>query len=626
MRDHQPIAFEQFNGFWDRGQDDSVPKDHFIEGLNVRYFESGYESRDGISPFIPRMNGTRAVVRMYTFNVASDGIITLDNAGNFYHVIPATNTSTLILSLPGVTDFTMAITNGRAYINPIGIATFLYVYNGNGTTAHKAGGNPPTNADGALAAANSGSGNVEAGIHIFGVVYETSSGFLTQIGPDFLPTVNAPGNNAVLLTSIPISPDPNVIARHIVASKFIVPAQYNGNTRGYELFFVPGGKISDNTTTSLSVNFFDSQLLASAAGLLDIASSVANGTGLCLYHNRLVLTGTPTINAARVSNPGEFEAFSNLDGFVQVQNDGLGLLNGQEYRDVLYLFKINETVAFTDNGNVPSSWPMSVIDEGLGAGIHGVCYIDTRQGMSSEYLLLENYTGIFMFNGTFIRSELSFKIRDYWLTVDQIDIAQNIEFYNDVYRQSIILNIPGLSLLLVGDYANGMTPEAMRWTKWTYSIIPRTITLFDKSNKLLIGSQNTSFPNKDGIYQNDPAKVDDVIYTGDAAADSFPIPVTSILYLVGDSGPEDILHFGGVRLRVIGSGNLGLEFRSLDRIDIQTLAPLPLSSATAREPTRLSNFTSQRGMLIISTNQLGAEFRINRVIVFAKQLWTQFPG
>jgi len=92
------------------------------------------------------------------------------------------------------------------------------------------------------------------------------------------------------------------------------------------------------------------------------------------------------------------------------------------------------------------------------------------------------------------------------------------------------------------------------------------------------------------------------------------------------SHSEEILHFTGIRLRIVGHGNLNLQFLSLDSAESQTLAPITLPPITAREPTRLANFVSQRGSLKIFTDQLDEEFRINRIILFVKPLWTQFPG
>ena len=499
MRDHDPIAIEEFNGLWKRGDADSTPPDHFSEAVNIEYIESGFQTRQGIEPFYdPRESGTKLIVRMYTFNTSdNDGLITLDTSGNFYHVIPEISSSTLILSVPTCDDFAMVYANDRAYISPYnvgGSSFFVYVYNGDGTPARKIAGDPPVDADGALAAANSATaGNVEAGIHIFGVVYETDSGFLTQIGPDTLATVTADGTHKVDLSAIPVSPSGFVVSRQIVASKAIDPAEFTGDTRGYELFFVPDGEITDNTTTTLTVNFYDEELLDSAAYLLEVASEVINGNNIVWYHNRMVLLGTyqdPYI--IRFSDPGEYETFNEVDGILSVQKDGLGLTNGIEYRDIFYAFKINETFAITDNGDVPSSWPIIVLDEGLGAGLHGVMFLDTRQGASIEYVCVHNYAGIYQFNGLFQKPEMSYKIRDLWLSYTNIDngqeVARKCEFYMDAIRQRMFINIPSQNTILFGDFSNGLTPEKIRWATWTYDIEPTTITIFSRECNLLIGS------------------------------------------------------------------------------------------------------------------------------------------
>lgn len=89
---------------------------------------------------------------------------------------------------------------------------------------------------------------------------------------------------------------------------------------------------------------------------------------------------------------------------------------------------------------------------------------------------------------------------------------------------------------------------------------------------------------------------------------------------------EEILHFAGVRLRVTGAGNLRLTFFSLDNVNSESLVILPMSTTNAREPTRLANFISQRGMVKIGTTAKDETFKINRVILFAKPLWSNFPG
>jgi len=89
---------------------------------------------------------------------------------------------------------------------------------------------------------------------------------------------------------------------------------------------------------------------------------------------------------------------------------------------------------------------------------------------------------------------------------------------------------------------------------------------------------------------------------------------------------ESIIHFGGIRLRINGIGNLRATFYSLDRIRNHVLVPIPMEIITDREPTRLANFTTQRAVLRLETNAISEYMNVNRVIVYTKLMYTQFPG
>lgn len=93
----------------------------------------------------------------------------------------------------------------------------------------------------------------------------------------------------------------------------------------------------------------------------------------------------------------------------------------------------------------------------------------------------------------------------------------------------------------------------------------------------------------------------------------------------GSSG-ESISHFTAVRLRVTGSGNLKMRLLSLDEVRTSTLVPLALVNATNRQPTRNCNFVEQRAQLEIKTTEINEIFRINRIILFVKELYTDYPG
>lgn len=91
-------------------------------------------------------------------------------------------------------------------------------------------------------------------------------------------------------------------------------------------------------------------------------------------------------------------------------------------------------------------------------------------------------------------------------------------------------------------------------------------------------------------------------------------------------GGECINHYGGFRIRVKGSGSLQAQMLGLDSTPSQNLVSLTMSSAPGREPFRLANVVSQRARLIVKTTNIDEVFHINRIIIYAKPLWTDFPG
>jgi len=94
----------------------------------------------------------------------------------------------------------------------------------------------------------------------------------------------------------------------------------------------------------------------------------------------------------------------------------------------------------------------------------------------------------------------------------------------------------------------------------------------------------------------------------------------------GASGGELISHFTGVRLRVNGTGSLQMRLISLDDQREQVLVPLAMNPLPGKEPLRLSNFNEQRAYLELKTTAIDEVMRVNRVIVFAKSLYTDYPN
>lgn len=502
-RAHEPIILEDFNGLWQQGDVEEVPQDHFTECQNLIFRASGdIQTRPGVERHqtvgVPLGN----VVRIYNYTTQSENTLLAlvwDPAvltGAIYHITDSGATVYgPILSLPDMEDFTFVPYGGRAYISPFKTYVIngnnvekglqnehLYVYLGTGSAAQIAGGNALS---GTLTIVDGATGHTDPGFHLFAVVGETNTGYLTP--PSGFMDHTTLANKSVSFSTIPIGAGgQNIVKRHIVATKAITG--YTGNTIGYTYYFLPNGTINDNVTTTLNdISFFDADLLEDASYLLDNFSTIPAGVHLSLYHNRLILT-TPydNISIAYVSAVGEPEAISQIDGILVVPPDGNPLTQGQELRDILYLMKKNKTVSFTDNDDVPSSWPMTIVDQALGCGVHGVATVIDSGSSSVDYLIVATQRGICLFTGKYILPELGWKISEFWLNQSKADYRY-IQILNDAISQIIYVTLPDRRLL-IGDYNNGMDPMKMRWMPWLFTFKVNTIALVN-TNQLIIASE-----------------------------------------------------------------------------------------------------------------------------------------
>jgi len=91
-------------------------------------------------------------------------------------------------------------------------------------------------------------------------------------------------------------------------------------------------------------------------------------------------------------------------------------------------------------------------------------------------------------------------------------------------------------------------------------------------------------------------------------------------------GAEFEHHIVGARLRVVGEGNLQLILQDYDNVQVQNLVPLPMHPTNRFEPTRLSNFQSQRTRLVGQVTEIDEWFHIHRIIIYAKPVATEYPA
>lgn len=494
MRDHEPIVIDEFNGLWADGDDDACPADHFLEATNIEYFEGGFRTRDGIDLYQSLGTALGNILRIHPYKMTTGlTLLVLDSSGNIHHVVSPNVTHLNILSIASMTDFNVVSWAGRAYITPFftdsngtekGIQNqFLYVYLGAGVAARKAAGPTPA---GTIVINSGAAALMDAGLHVFGVVGETDTGYLSP--PVALNNFTVNANLSVTFSAVPLFTGSFWTKRHLVAS--ITIPNFNGDNASVQLFFIPGATINDNTTAILSnVQFFDADLVDDASHLSDNFSEIPAGVGICTYHGRLVLTTTfNDISVAYVSSEGEPEAINQVDGVLIVPLDGNPITNCQEYRDVLYLFKVTRTVGYSDNQDVPATWKMFVVDESTGCPVHGIGTVLDSGGVNADFLIIGDLNGITLFDGGFRKPVLSKKIRNFWFALDRTQFRK-LEIINNSIAEKMYIVLPD-GTMLHGDYENGLEAESIKWAHWTFQMNVTTVEVIN-IDKIIIGSKDS---------------------------------------------------------------------------------------------------------------------------------------
>lgn len=94
------------------------------------------------------------------------------------------------------------------------------------------------------------------------------------------------------------------------------------------------------------------------------------------------------------------------------------------------------------------------------------------------------------------------------------------------------------------------------------------------------------------------------------------------------SSGESISHFAAIRVRVTGTdgGQLRMAVFSLDDVRTKPLVAFTMHPKERIIPTRLVNFMEQRASFELKTTEMGVKFRINRIVIFSKEVFTSYPG
>jgi hypothetical protein len=614
IEDSKPIEIDRFLGLYNTGSDDHVPKDHFIDTLNCAFSGSFFQTREGSS-----LSTTAAsVLRFHIYKKLGEvpHVLYLGSGGNLYD---AQNPGSPILTIAGMSDFSLLMMYNRAYITPHDRVTGLagekvYVYDGTGIARPAAGSAPTGFTLGVTDSASSGT--VESGTRLFAVSYETSSGFITVPGPTVFTSLTSAGEKSIDISEIPIGPS-GTIARHIICTKVI--DAYDGNQSVQSYFFVPDGRIANNIATTHTINFYDQDLVQSADYLFDQLSEIPASLGLVDYQGTMVTYGENLYTyIVRVSKQGYPESFNSELGFVIAEpGDSTGVKACVEYRSQLFICKSKRTgVTQLVSGQEAAYWPYNSVDRSVGTEVYGISTILDIRGNTVDYFVVADRSGLLLFDGSF-RVNLTAKISNVWESINQAAF-QTIQVAIDPVKSRIYVSLPvGIAtspnVLYVGDVTNGWSAESIRWMKWTFPVNPTSINI-DVNNS----TQQTEF--KYGSSTGNIYKLSTALDDAGTAIDSYI--KTALLTKFKDGNN---CTYTGLVLRVKGSGSLTINLTGEDGSNTVNVSALTLSTAPGYALQRNFNYVNSKCSVKLRVSNSGEYFSLHNFILYTTKLWNERP-
>jgi hypothetical protein len=614
LTEYTKTTISEFKGLYKRGIPDETPIDHAICCENNDFHEKGeWSTRGGAGVSLSLNHSTSRFFLANTNGTAH--LLTLDFSGNIY----ADSNGTPIWSDANIIDFQAINLFNRVYILPVtaGPAAFLLVWDGVNPVRLAAGFGPSTG----CTAATGSTGWIDPGVHQFGVSFVTSTGFITRPGAEtggvFTPTLyTAPGGAQVTLSGIPTGGS-DIVARYIVAT------QANETL----FFFVPNGLINDNTTTTITLNFYDTDLQDSADYLFDLLEEIPAATiagALYTYHSRLFIA--PGTNYCNVSDPSDPESFDDVDGLITLPNPAYNTIRAfcQLY-DTLYLVKSTGITSTYDNSDLPSTWQIIEVDGTHGGFQNSIATVSVTSPAlgENEMFLTCDLGGIFTFNGAMSVIPLTWKVDDIWQLITP-SALYNITIMLDPFKQIFYCLIPvqgssAANLLLVGDYTEGLDPMKIKWTIYTFPFVPCAIALYNYADG--IGAQMYSL--KFATQANNFVFKVESQFNADLG-----IGINSYYQHYLNTVDEGSINlFRAIRYRATGIGSL---VSSIWPQDLQTSINLPniaLSTSPGQDYLNQTNMMNEKMAVLISNSSNPGDFiTVQRVDIFAKPKFHARPA
>ena len=630
LEEYTKITVDKFMGLYARGLVDDCPSDHSPACANVKFNRKGeVQTRDGYQLSFALGH---AVKRMFvaTFGHDENILLTCDGAGHIYR----SDTGGVLLSIANMVDFAAINVYSYCLISPIsgvsGANNPVYIWqNIAGTDTvpiRAAAGLPPS---GSFSAVNSATaGNCDIGVHQFAVSFITNTGYTTQPGPASggvftAVTVNSTGGLCIDLSGIPTGPAGTVARQILVTQADLDVFYYAGGQINSSGLISWDGVIPNNTTTAITISFFDTDLAVSADSLFDLLPVIPAGNygeaGAMTFYNGRVFYFGGEFCLVRATNAGSSESIDNVAGFIQIpdQFDGNIVRGTVTLQSILYFTKAFGIYSVTDNGSDPSSWAIFLVDAGVGSSSQGIGTINLTQPAltQNQVALMADFGGIYTFTGSITQPPLTWKIDDLWknlVATTNITVTLNIAI--DPYNKLIYVLAAGTTLL-VGDYNDGLDAQNIKWTTYTFPVTPYAVGMMyiqdgtDFVYAIRLSSGNNIYKIEVNSGGNDMGTAINSYY--------------STYFLSPSLGALNIFRF--IQSRVIFTGVLNLLITSQD--SAFTLSPPAFTGGSnpGRDMLREFNFMDEKCSVQIGCNSGTNVFLLQRLNVFGKPRFNMRP-
>lgn len=625
------IQFEGFQGVWSRGNPDEVPNNHLVDGLNLRFNTlEGCYTREGTSSGLvfPFPINDWFLSKRPNPSLASTitDLLICDGNGNIY----VGSTLAKIYNSGGATGIFGVNLFGKTYFCTIPSTGGLNVYTGGTSTRPAAGLGPPTSPS--MDSSTIGSGNIPIGPRTFYCAFLTNTGFLTPLGALTPLTANPTGSYSLTLKNIPIGPA-TTVARYL----------FSVQSGGAIPYFIPsneGGIISDNTTTSQTVNFFDTDLVESADYLLNILSQVGVSgfaQGCIFFANRLFVWPGPISGGGGstiiASNTGDFETYDQTSCFINVnRDDGHNVVTAFVWNNVLYFCKDLGVYSTFDNGGDPDSWEVDIVDGSISVPVKGIAYLSTQQNPVAGGVIIADKTGLIAFNGSFQRPELTWKVEGIWKRINK-NAWNTLNLSIDPLTHSIYCAVPldlatSPNYILYGDYSMALDedllyvdPMKIKWDLWQFPAAPTVVGMVDLNDEPYPILRIGSIKGIGSVIQLDTTQTVDF---NDENIQSFMQTAYGFLAKSRTKNSSDFnSFFAGIKWNGYGTSLMtatGFGYNGKIQRQLFTRQLLPSISVDLMNPI---NFTSQK--LSVKLGSSSGQFTINSIILYAKPMFMVTP-